>query len=90
MYQLEIEQCLNSMVILVDTREQPSKRAEKRYQSFHCPYERKKLDYGDYSVKFLLNEKWVFPKVSIERKMSLDELARCFTHDRERFNAEFE
>jgi ERCC4-type nuclease len=29
-------------------------------------------------------------KFAIERKMSLDELASCFTHDRERFEREFQ
>lgn len=90
--------CLDSMQILVDTREQPSKRAEKRYRSFQCPYERRKLEYGDYTYNFQLpDQSWYYPEdeqiqpaVAIERKMNLDELAMCFTKDRKRFEAEFE
>lgn len=87
----DIENCLNSMTILVDTREQPSERAEKRYKSFFCSYKRQKLDYGDYSVTFMDSEgNWPKVPVAIERKMNLDELAQCFTRERKRFQAEFE
>lgn len=87
----DIENCLNSMQILVDTREQPSERAERRYKSFLCSYRRQKLDYGDYSVEFMDSDNnWTRVPVAIERKMSLDELAQCFTRERKRFNAEFE
>lgn len=41
MNQFEIQDCLDSMEILIDTREQPSKRAEKRYKSFSVPFNRK-------------------------------------------------
>lgn len=98
MDQLDIEQCLRSMKILVDTREQPSDRAKKRYSSFPCPYVRQTLDYGDYTYNFVLpNGRELFgpdEKVSghaiVERKMDLNELSSCFTHDRKRFTAEFE
>lgn len=87
----DIDICLSSMRIIVDTREQPSERAEKRYQSFPC-YRRAKLDYGDYSVEFKHphSDEYVRVPVAIERKMSLDELATCFTRERKRFTAEFE
>lgn len=94
---LEVKACLESMMILTDTREQPSKRAEQRYKSFSCPYERRKLEFGDYTYNFKLpggewffSEDKVFPDVYVERKMNLDELAMCFTHDRKRFEAEFQ
>lgn len=98
MQKLEIESCLKSMSVLVDSREQPSERAERRYKDFGCEYRRQKLEYGDYTYNFLLpngNELYkadekVFGGVVIERKMNLDELANCFTHDRKRFEAEFE
>lgn len=38
-----------SIEILVDTREQPTKRAMKRYERFGCPHRRCTLSYGDYS-----------------------------------------
>lgn len=90
MHPVDINECLNSMVVLVDTREQPSERAEKRYKSFLCSYRRQKLDFGDYSAEFLINNEWIQVNAAIERKMNLDELASCFTRDRKRFKAEFE
>ena len=87
---LQIEECLRSMVILVDTREQPSERARKRYDSFSCPYRRQKLDYGDYSAAFTLEGSEVQIKAAIERKMNLEELSSCFTQSRDRFKKEFE
>lgn len=91
MHPVDINNCLNSMVILIDTREQPSERAEKRYKSFLCSHEKQKLNYGDYSAKFLNSDnEWQQIKVAVERKMHLEELAMCFTRDRKRFEAEFE
>lgn len=86
----KIQECLDSMIILVDSREQPSDRAEKRYKAFLCPYRREKLDYGDYSAVFNLNGSEVKINASIERKMNLEELSSCLTHDRDRFRREFE
>lgn len=87
----EIENCLRTMVILVDTREQPSERAQKRYSSFKCPYQRKKLDFGDYSAEFTLPDgSVVIVNAAIERKMNLEELSSCLTKDRDRFRREFE
>lgn len=98
MEKLQIEACLKSMVILVDTREQPSDRAKKRYSAFPCPYRRQTLDYGDYTYSFILPDGTelhptgtrVKGSAVIERKMGLEELSSCFTHDRSRFEAEFE
>ena len=78
------------MTILVDTREQPSERARRRYEAFSCPYRRQKLDYGDYSATFQLEGKEIQIKAAVERKMNLEELSSCFTHDRDRFQREFE
>ena len=97
---LEIRDCLESMVVLVDSREHLSRRAEKRYEAFGVPYERRTLDYGDYAYDFTLpsgkrfyggeNGARVYPDVVVERKMSLDEAASCFATQRERFKREFE
>ena len=87
----EIENCLLSMVILVDTREQPSERAERRYKTFNCPYRRQKLDFGDYSAEFTLpTGEMKIINASVERKMNLEELSTCLTKDRDRFRKEFE
>ncbi len=89
---------LKSIEILVDTREQPTKRALKRYERFNCPYRRVTLSYGDYSYNAVLpdgiriynEDETISPSCVIERKMSLDELAACFCKGRGRFTREFE
>lgn len=90
MHPVDIKNTLETMVVLVDTREQPSERAERRYKSFLCSYRRQKLDFGDYSAEFMVGDEFVQVNAAIERKMDLDELAMCFTHERKRFEAEFE
>ncbi len=95
---LDIKGCLESMTILVDTREQPSDRAKKRYESFGCPYRSQKLNYGDYTYNFTLPDgEELYPEgiqiggdVVIERKMSLEELSNNLTRERDRFAREFE
>ena len=89
----ELEKCLDSMVLLVDTREQPTPRLQARIEISGLPYERKKLEQGDYSCKCTLpgGEELDFSsKVAIERKMNLDELCLCFGKERKRFEREFE
>ena len=86
------------MVVLVDSREQPTKRAEERYKLFGSPYERATLSYGDYTYNAMLptgkplfdTSKTIEPLIAVERKESLDELAQCFTRGRDRFQREFE
>lgn len=93
MHPSELKNTLKSMVVLVDTREQDTDSAKRRYALFECPWIRKKLDFGDYSAEFTLPDGTAFSIqqfIAIERKMSLDELCGCFTHDRERFQREFE
>lgn len=92
MTNFEIEHCLESMVILVDTREQPTQKLKSRLEIIGLPYERKKLDQGDYSCKCILpgGEELDFSsRVSIERKMDIDELCLCFGKERKRFEREF-
>ena len=92
---IEIEKILDSMVILRDTREQNTARARRRYKAFGLPCEKAVLDYGDYTYNAALPSGSIYsvtdrirPLCAIERKMNLDELAGCFTHDRKRFEAE--
>lgn len=94
----EIEGCLQSMVVLVDTREQDTKRARERYSRFPCAHVHQALSYGDYAYNFVLPDGRQFMEysdheievpLSVERKMDLDELAGCFTRSRKRFEAEF-
>lgn len=94
----QIDDCLASMEILVDTREQPSNRALKRYESFGCPYLRQKLNYGDYAYNFTLpngmkyhqKDISVSPDVVIERKEDLTELSGNLCQHRQRFINEME
>lgn len=93
----KVDEILETMVVLVDTREQNTARARERYSRFGCPYRRAHLSYGDYCYNFSCNDIWeyneedvVVPEVVIERKMNLDELAMCFGKERKRFTAEFE
>lgn len=94
----EQDAMLQSMQILVDTREQNTERARKRYSTFGVPYSRATLSYGDYCYNAQLpNGEWLFKEgeivaapIAIERKMNLDELAMCFTRERDRFEREFQ
>ena len=92
MHPVEVQDALGTFRILVDTREQPTEQARRRYKTFGCAWERHKLDFGDYSAAVDLpsGEYLLAGKVAVERKMSLDELCQCFTHDRARFEREFE
>ncbi len=98
MQPFEIDNMLESMIILVDRREQQTERAKKRYATFGVPYKRATLSYGDYAYNAKLpNGKWLLddkstvkPLMAFERKMNLDEIASCFTHSRDRFKREFE
>lgn len=95
---IEIEECLESMIVLADTREQPSARSEQRLKSLGVPYRRQKLNYGDYTYSFTLpdGKELYVPDIPvngpavIERKMNLEELSQCFCQSRDRFTREFE
>lgn len=89
------KEALDSFSVIVDTREQPTRRAQERYQSIGVDVRRAKLNYGDYTYNFKIDGEWFYneslpinPKTCIERKMSADELATCFTSDRDRFERE--
>jgi ERCC4-type nuclease len=93
MNHFSVDKALKSMVVIVDTREQPTKRAERRLEMIGLPVERKALPFGDYSAYCTLPNGEVYSledKVAVERKMHLDEIAMCFTRERPRFAREFE
>lgn len=97
MNNFEIDKILKTFQILVDTREQPTKRQKARCESFGVPYRRQLLDYGDYTYDLLLGNNMLHPGYDrvygvccIERKQNLDELAMCFTRGRARFEREFQ
>lgn len=84
---------MESMVVLVDTREQPNSLFKKRVEQFNCPWERHKLDFGDYSLKYTKldgEDIYLDDCIAVERKMDANELASCFTRERKRFEREFQ
>lgn len=89
----EIDRTLESIKLLVDTREQPTARYKKRIEQIGLPHKRRKLNYGDYSCECILPDGTVLDfsdKVVIERKMNLDEICMCYGKERKRFEKEFE
>ena len=94
----EIKRTLDSFRIIADTREQRTPRAAERFKAFGAPVERCTLAYGDYAANITLPSGTALYDTSqtlsapcvIERKMSADELAMCFTRGRDRFRREFE
>lgn len=91
MRQAEIEAVLDTMQIVVDTREHRTAEAVKRWEAFGVPYRQDKLDFGDYGAEFDIPGfgKWICPAV-VERKMSLTEICGNFFQHRDRFVREFE
>lgn len=95
---LEIQNCLDTFRILVDTAEQPTKEYTRRCDAFGCPYVRQNLDYGDYTYDFMLpSGKWLHEDEGavkgdsvIERKMSLRELSGNLCQNWDRFCREFD
>lgn len=88
MHPVEVKAALESMVCLVDTREQDTPRLRARLREMGCPWERRKLEFGDYSVK--CDSMDLSTSIAIERKMNLDELCNCYCRERKRFEREFE
>lgn len=88
----EIEQVMRSLTVLVDTREQDTPQFRRRMERLNLPHKRCKLDFGDYSCAVTIDgaEVSLADEFAIERKMSLDELAACYTKGRKRFEREFE
>lgn len=93
MNHFDVDAAMQDAVLLVDTREQDTARMRGRLKAAGLAWERKKLDFGDYSIKCKLpNGEWLDLSggVAVERKMSLDELCACFCRERPRFTREFE
>lgn len=91
MHPTEIDEVLNSMVCLCDSREQPTKRLQARLNAIGLPVERVALNVGDYSAKVQLpNGEWLQIPCAVERKMNATELCTCFCQQRGRFTREFE
>ena len=93
----DVDGIMKTFSVIVDTREQDTPRARVRYQGFGVPFEKATLRFGDYCGQVTLPEGKLYDTSAtvqadcvVERKMSLDELAMCFTRERSRFKREFE
>ena len=89
----ELQKTLDSMVLLVDSREKPTKEAKKRWDAFGVPYRIQSLKSGDYTAEFTLpnGETISLENVAlIERKLGLTEICGNFCQNRDRFIREFE
>ena len=89
---------LDSIVILVDTREHEGKNDHilNYFDSKKINWKKYKLDFGDYSFMIPKNEELSIPrdlyfdsKIMIERKANLDELVGNIVKDRNRLKKEF-
>lgn len=92
----EMDKLIESMVILVDSREKVNDHILQYFDKAGIHYEVKKLDYGDYSFYIPKNEDLGIPrdlyfnkKVIVERKGSLEELSGNLTKERDRLEKEF-
>lgn len=86
---------LNSMEILIDTREKSNNHITDYLDRKEVKYKSKKLEFGDYSFMLPANKTLGIVKdiyfnneISIERKANLEELSNNFTHDRTQFENE--
>lgn len=79
---------MTNNTIIVDTREKPHAIANilDYFERRGIEYEKKKLEYGDYMLKDLHDG----PKISIDRKQNIAELAKNCTTEAERFKREMD
>ena len=83
-----IKEALASLVIICDSGEKPT-RAFKARTEYFPHWRQEKLDAGDYGCELNVGGELIRLPVAVERKMSIDELCACFTHERKRFEREF-
>ena len=91
----EKQEIINSMVVLVDTREKNNQTLLDIWDKKGLKYKKKTLDYGDYSVMIPKNDKLNIPrdiyfdqKIVVERKGSLSEISGNLTIGRDRLEKE--
>lgn len=91
----EIKQIVDSMVILVDTREKCNAHILNFFDKKKIPYKSKALNKGDYSFYIaknpelgIIKDVYFDNEIVIERKASLEELSGNLTKNRDRFEHE--
>lgn len=88
----ELDAAMNTMKILIDTREKKNSHIAAALEGRKCPFKPHKLNYGDYTCEYDTDTNKCISfenKVVIERKANLDELAGNITKGRDRFEREF-
>ena len=92
----EIAKILKNFIILVVSREKVNGHVLSYFDKHKIKYEIMALPSGDYSFALdaipeldLPHKTYYYNDVLLERKNSLNELASCFSHTRERFNDEW-
>ena len=87
---------LNSIGILIDTREKKNEHIVEYLDTHNIPHEKRALESGDYSFYLPENKELGIDKtmyfsneIFVERKANLDELAGNLTRNRTRFEEEF-
>lgn len=87
----QIGDILQSIVVIVDTREQKNQHILDWMDAHKIKYVVEKLDHGDYSF-YVTKEGYehLSKRICIEKKNSLTEIAGNFTKGRERFHREFQ
>lgn len=91
----ELKELLQSIVVIIDSREKKQNHITDWFDKKKIPYETKALSNGDYNFYLPANEDlginrdlWFTKDIMFERKASLDELAGNLTKHRARFEEE--
>lgn len=91
----ELKTLLDSLVVLIDSREQENRHITSSLEGLGIPYQTRKLDYGDYSCYLpanpalgIMRDTYFTNQFAIERKASLEELSGNLTQERQRFENE--
>lgn len=91
----EIKELLNSIVIVVDSREKKNKHITDYFDKHKIPHIERALSQGDYTFYVPQNEElgfirdtWFDKDIIFERKASLEELSTNLTTHRARFEEE--
>lgn len=92
----EQKKIINSMVVIVDSREKKNDHITAYFDKHRIKYERRTMTAGDYSFYIEANKELSIPRpiyfdksIFIERKANLEELSLNLTSGRTRFEEEF-
>lgn len=93
--QNELKSLLESMTILVDTREKKWQHIQDYFERNHIPYKSRALNTGDYSFMIPSNKQlnierdiYFDKQIVVERKGSLEEISGNLSKERDRFEKE--